>query len=170
MIHRRRSEDGRALGQRHDRVGVARAGQRVDVGDLIRVRTAAVSTQRFRHACNRVVGEVQRRCSDIAGDVRLAGHDRMRALRQRGRCEAPRTVLIRCRGAEDGCALLQRDHCVSIARAGQRVDVGDLVRVRAAAVGSQSLRHRWIDVVVSHGQRCAAAGIKSDKSVRALGK
>ena len=81
FTHGRGAKDGSALGQRHDRFGIARAGQRVDVGDFIRVRAAAVGAQSHCHACRgRVVGEAQRGCADIAGGVRLAGHDRVRAI------------------------------------------------------------------------------------------
>ena len=152
-VRRRRAEDSGALGQRHDRVGVARAGQCIDVGDAVGVRAAAVGAQRFGHAGrHRVVGEGQRRCSDIAGGVCLTGDDGVRALGQRCRREAPRAAAVRRRRAEDCGAVGQRDDRVGIARTGQRIHVGDVVGVRDAAVSAEYFRHRWIDSVIGEGQ------------------
>ena len=108
--------------------------------------------------------------TDIAGNVRLTGNDGVGALRQRCLREAPRAVGIRRRGAEDCGALGQRHDRVDVARAGQRIDVGDVVGVRAAAVGAQPHRYPRRHRVVGEGQRGAAAGIRCDNRVRALGE
>ena len=88
----------------------------------------------------------------------------MRALRQRGRREAPGAVGVCRRGAEDGGAVRQRDHRVGIARTGQRVDVGDLVRVQTAAVGAELLLHGY---AAGYDQFMIVAVIANDKYGRA---
>ena len=138
----RRTERGAALRNRDDGIGLSGTGDRRAGGNVIGCRAAGIRNQRHAH-CGRglVEREAQRCCPGIAGRVGLARGQRVRAVGEIGRGEAPGSRAAGRRHAERGAALLDCDQRVGLSGTLDRRVRGNLIGCRAARVQDQPYAH-----------------------------